>query len=95
MLCTLPTLDVRALEAWQLEAAEAVWRDMADREFESFHRCTVDKARIELDRRLVREVLGLGDDADATVARLRVLLASEPSVHGSKKPVLPGSGGQL
>ena len=54
------------------------------------HKCAVDKNRIELDERLVRDVLGLGDDAVASVARLRTLLASEPSIHGSKVPELPG-----
>ena len=89
MLEELPIPDVRALEKWQLEAAEAIWRDFANREFESFHRCAIDPARIELDRRVVREMLGLENGAEDTVKRLRFLLASEPSIHGSKKPELP------
>ena len=48
-----------------------------------------EPARIELDERLVRDVLGLDEDAIATVARLRTLLATDPSIHGSKKPELP------
>ena len=48
-----------------------------------------DPARIELDERLVRDMLGLDEDAAATVARLRTLLATDPSIHGSKKPELP------
>ena len=88
MLEDLPVLDVRVLDAWQLEAAEAIWRDFSDREFESFHHCAVDPARIELDRRVVRDMLGLDSDAELTIERLRVLLASEPSVHGSKQPEL-------
>ena len=83
------TLDVRKLEAWQLEEAETVWRGFRDRKFQSFHQCAVDPVRIELDERLVRDVLGFGEDAVAAVARLRSLLASEPSIHGSKKPELP------
>ena len=89
MLETLTTLDVRKLEAWQLEEAQAIWRDFSDRKFQSFHRCAVDPARIELDERLVRDVLGLDEAALATVARLRTLLATDPSIHGSKKPELP------
>ena len=89
MLETLTTLDVRNLEAWQLEEAQAIWRDFSDRKFQSFHRCAVDSARIELDERLVRDMLGLDEDAVATVARLRTLLATDPSIHGSKKPALP------
>lgn len=89
MLEELTTLDVRILDTWQLEAAEAIWRDFESLEFGSFHRCAVDPARIELDRRVVRDMLGLDQDAEMTIGRLRVLLASEPSIHGSKKPELP------
>ena len=91
MLEGLPILDVRVLDTWQLEAAEAIWRDFSNREFDSFHRCAIDPARIELDRRVVREMLGLANGAEDTVKRLRWLLASEPSIHGSKKPELPAS----
>ena len=89
MLETLTTLDVRQLQPWQLEEAQALWRDFRGRRFDSFHRCAVDAARIELDDRLARDVLGLGDDAVAAVARLRTLLANEPSIHGSKAAELP------
>ena len=89
MLETMVTLDVRELQPWQLEEAQALWRDFRGRKFDSFHRCAVDKARIELDERLVRDVLGLGDDAVASVSRLRTLLASEPSIYGSKRAELP------
>ena len=89
MLKQLLTLDVRNLASWQLYEAQSVWRDFGLRKFESFHRCAVDPARIELDERLIRDVLGLGEDAIASVARLRQMLASEPSIHGSKDPALP------
>ena len=89
MLESLSTLDVRKLEAWQLEEAQEIWRDFRDRKFLSFHQCAVDPARIELDQRIVRDLLGLGEDAVAAVARLRSLLAADQSIHGSKKPALP------
>ena len=89
MLETLVTLDVRKLESWQLDEAQQIWREFRDRKFLSFHQCAVDPARIELDERIVRDLLGLGEDAVAAVARLRTLMASEPSVHGSKNPELP------
>ena len=89
MLESLPTLDVRKLESWQLDEARSIWRDLQDRTFQPFHECAVDPARIELDQRVVRDLLGLGEDAVAAVARLRTLLATDPSIHGSKKPVLP------
>ena len=37
---------------------------------------------------VVRGLLGLGEDAVASVARLRTLLAGDPSIHGSKRPEL-------
>ena len=88
MLETLGTLDVRKLEAWQLDAAQSIWNDFKDRKFLPFYQCAVDSARIELDERVVRDLLGLGEDAVASVARLRSLLASDPSIHGSKKAEL-------
>ena len=89
MLEELVGLDVRKLEAWQLDEALAIWQDFNDRKFLSFHQCAVDPVRIELDERIVRDLLGLGEDAVTSVARLRQLLASDPSIHGSKSPELP------
>ena len=34
-------------------------------------------------------MLGLDEGAATAVAKLRTLLASDPSIHGSKKPELP------
>ena len=89
MLETMATLDVRNLQDWQLDEAQAIWRDLANCEFLPFYQCAVDPARIALDERVVRDMLGLGEDAVAAVARLRSLLASEPSIHGGKQPELP------
>ncbi len=86
---SLVALDVRKLEAWQLDGAQAIWNDFKDRKFLPFYKCAVDPARIQLDERIVRDLLGLGEDAAASVTRLRSLLASDPSIHGSKKPELP------
>ena len=89
MLETLATLDVRKLAAWQLDGAHAIWRDFRDVKFQPFHHCAVDPARAELDQRVVVDMLGLDYDALAAVARLRGLLAAEPSIHGNKKPEMP------
>ena len=88
MLESLTMLDVRKLEAWQIEEALAMWQDFKDREFQPFYQCAVDPVRIQLDERIVRDLLGLGEDAVAAVARLRTLLACEPSIYGSKQPAL-------
>lgn len=89
MLESLVALNVRKLEPWQLDEAQAIWRDFIGRKFQPFYQCATDPARIELDERVVRDMLGLAEDAVASVARLRILLAKDPSIHGSKKPVLP------
>ena len=89
MLETLSTLDVRDLQRWQLDEAQSIWHDFQHRTFQSFHRCAVDPARIDLDQRLITDMLGLDDEALDTIARLRTLLASDPSIHGDKEPELP------
>ena len=89
MLESLVALDVRKLELWQQQEAQAIWQDFVDRNFQPFHHCAVDPVRIELDERIIRDLLGLGEDAVAALARLRTLLAGSPSIHGSKKPELP------
>ncbi len=89
MLEAMTTLDIMKLEAWQLDEAQTIWHDFSNRKFMPFYQCAVDPARIELDKRLVRDLLGFGEDAVAATARLRTLLASEPSIHGSKKLELP------
>ena len=89
MLESLTTLDVQQLKAWQIEEALAIWQDFKDRKFQPFYQCAVDPVRIQLDERIVRDLLGLGEDAVASVARLRTILAGDPSIHGSKKPELP------
>ena len=89
MLESLTTLDIQQLKAWQLEEALAMWQDFKDRKFQPFYQCAVDPVRTQLDERIVRDLLGLGEDAVASVARLRTLLAGDPSIHGSKKPALP------
>ena len=89
MLRTLPVLDVRRLTDEQLEGAHNMYLEMQDREFEPFFMCAVDSARIEIDGRFVREVSGLNVGAVASVRDLGVLLAQEPSIHGSKEPALP------
>jgi len=83
--------DLPILDIWQLEAAEAIWRDFTNREFKSFHHCAIDPVRIELDERVVREMLDLSGDAEDTVRSLRLLLAEEPSIYDGKKPELPTS----
>ena len=88
MLESRTTLDIRRLEAWQLDEAQAIWQEFSNRKFMPFYQCATDAARVELDERIVKDLLGFGGDAEASVARLRTLLAGDPSIRGSKKPEL-------
>ena len=74
MLESMTTLDVRKLEAWQLDEAQAIWQEFSNRKFMPFYQCAVDPVRIQLDERIVKDLLGLDEDAVASVARLRILL---------------------
>ena len=89
MLETLPTLDVRQLQPWQLDEARAIYQDLQDRTLESSHRCAIDQSRIELDQRIMTDLLALPDEAQGTLERLRGLLASDQSIRGAKQPELP------
>ena len=89
MLESMTTLDIRQLEAWQLDEAPAIWQELGNRSFTPFYQCAIDPSRVKLDERIVKNLLGLGEDAVASVARLRPLLAADPSIRGSKKPELP------
>ena len=89
MLESLVTLNVRKLELWQQQEVQTIWKDFANQKFQPFYQCAIDPVRIELDKRVVRDLLDLGDAAVATVAKLRTLLAEAPSIRGSKEPALP------
>ena len=89
MLRAIPVLDVRQLQEWQLDAALSIWRDFQDKTFEPFHRCAVDANRIELDRRMMNDMIGLDGEAQEAMAQLRLALANDPSIRGDKEPALP------
>jgi hypothetical protein len=46
-------------------------------------------SRIELDERVITQMLGLPDDVKQTAKRLRYLLANETSIYSGKGPILP------
>ncbi len=72
------------------DSVEWCWHGVAVQGKCPFKRSAVKGGTIiELDQRVVRDLLDLGEDAVASVARLRMLLAGEPSIHGSKQPELP------
>ena len=89
MLRAIPVLDVRQLQEWQLDAALSIWRDFQDKTFEPFHRCAIDPNRIELDRRVINDMIGLDGEAREAMSQLRQALANDPSIRGDKPPALP------
>ena len=89
MLRALPSLDVRELKDWQLKAAETLFIDLKDESFKPFHYCAIDSARITLDERFIKEVMGMNNEALEAVSAIRHNLAQEPSICGRKPPMLP------
>ncbi len=85
-LRSLPTLDVRQLSQFQLIAAETIYHDLKSTPMLPFYKLKDDQARIELDRRLLSEVLGFEQKKHQKVhdgiALLREKLCQEPSIHG-------------
>lgn len=82
----LPTLDVRKLNQFQLMAAETIFHDLKRNQMMPFYKIEDDQVRKELDRRLLSEVLGFGENEHQKLheglALLRAKLCKEPSIHG-------------
>ena len=84
----IPTLDVRELLPAQHERARAAFESLQDERFLPFDQIDEDKARHELDRALLVDVLGLPEALCAVGGPLETLrrkLAAEPQIHGGKK----------
>ena len=65
-----------------MDEAQAIWQELSNQKFMPFYQCATDPAGVELDERIAKDLLGLGEDAVASVARLRTLLAVDPSIRG-------------
>ncbi|MDD9827398.1 MAG: hypothetical protein OXU92_03320 [Deltaproteobacteria bacterium] len=78
VLRKLPVLNVRALSAARCKAAGRLWDDVAKRELRPYAQAEEDPLRQEIDRRLLREVLGLPQSAAQGIADLRARLVAEP-----------------
>ena len=85
----LPTLDVRKLTEAQLATAERIFHELKEVKMLPFNEMHRDAARHTLDRRLLSEVLGFGEDTHPAVhtgiALLREKLSAEPSITGTKQ----------
>ncbi len=84
-LDSLCVLDFRVLTHKQLNRAEKVFDEFREKEFKPVYLADVDPNRAILDRRLVCDLLGFGEDVYEAVRRLSAKWCAEPSVHGGKK----------
>ena len=81
---TLPILDFRALSEDQLATAESIFNDFRDLALKPAYLADADANRALLDRRVIRDLLGFGEDIYRAVRRLTEKWCAEPSVHGGK-----------
>ena len=79
---TLPILDFRALSDAQLAKAETIFEEFREREFKPAYLADADENRALLDRRVICDILGFGEDVYEGVRRLSAKWSAEPSVHG-------------
>ena len=81
---SLPVLDLRALSEEQLRTSEAIFNELRDIELKPAYLADADPNRALLDRRVVCDLLGFGEDVYEGVRRLSAKWCAEPSVHGGK-----------
>ena len=82
---SFPVLDFRTLTDEQLATAEEIFEEFRDKELKPAYLADADPNRALLDRRVVCDLLGFGDDVYEGVRRLAAKWCAEPSVHGGKK----------
>ena len=78
----LPVLDLNSLSDAQLAKAEAIFEEFREREFKPAYLADADESRALLDRRVICDILGFGEDVYEGVRRLSAKWSAEPSVHG-------------
>ena len=84
-------LDCRALSADTLSEASEVFARFRLRAFLPANEAYRDKARQDLDRAVLCELLGLPESILGPLETLRQQWCREPTVHGGK-PTRPGGG---
>ena len=78
LMRTLPVLNVETLSEKQLQAASALFAELKNRSLQGFADLASDPVRRELDRRLLRDVLG--HDEPEMIDRLARTLNNEPTM---------------
>ena len=87
-LRSMPTLDVRQLDETTLQNAQIIFEEIKHKKMLPFNQMDEDQVRSELDRLLLSQVLGFGEDTHPEVHEgvriLRERLSKEPSIDGGK-----------
>ena len=81
---SLPALDFRCLTDEQLLMAEEIFEEFRDKDLMPAYLADVDPSRALLDRRVICDLLGFGEDIYEAVRHLSAKWCAEPSVHGGK-----------
>ena len=81
---TLPILDLRALSDAQLDTAREIFEEFRGLELKPAYLADRDANRALLDRRVAREMLGLGAEVYEGVRLVAGKWCGEASVHGGK-----------
>ena len=88
-LRAMSTLDMQELDETALQNAKRIFEDMKYKKMLPFNQMDEDEVRQELDRLLLTDVLGFGEETHPEVHTgvriLRERLCAEPSIHGGKK----------
>ena len=82
---TLPVLDFRTLTDDQLATAKAIFDEFRALDLKPAYLADADENRAHLDKRVVCDLLGFGEDVYQAVRFLAAKWCAEPSVHGGKK----------
>ena len=82
---SLPVLELRCLTDEQLLMAETVFEEFRDKDLMPAYLADADPNRALLDRRVICDLLGFGEDIYKAVRLLSAKWCAEPSVHGGKK----------
>ena len=81
---TMYVLDFRSLSDAQLGKAREIFDELRDKDLKPAYLADADPNRALLDRRVVCDLLGFGEDVYEGVRRLAAKWCAEPSVHGGK-----------
>ena len=82
---SLPVLDFRTLSDDQLATAKAIFDEFRALDLKPAYLADADENRALLDRRVICDLLGFGEDVYQAVRLLAAKWCAEPSVHGGKK----------